>query len=111
MVRFWPATLKGEALAFYRGSRAVDAVRAASAAGWLVEPRPHLAFWRASVGQRLYLTAAVDTLTYARQLTDGDVGWVGGGRSRRCGTTCSRGSCRAATRRRRMRTAWTSSSA
>lgn len=77
-MRVWPATLKGEALAFYRGSRAVDAVRAATAAGWIVEPRPHLAFWRASVGQRVHLTAAVDALTYARQLTDGDVSWVGG---------------------------------
>ena len=78
MVRAWPATLKGEALAFYRGSRAIDAVSAAQAAGWVVEPRPHLAFFRASVGQRLYLTAAVDALTYARQLTEGDVEQVGG---------------------------------
>lgn len=62
----WPATLKDQALAFYRGSRAVDAVAAASTAGWLVEPRPHLAFFRASVGQRLYLTPRVDALTYER---------------------------------------------
>jgi hypothetical protein len=74
----WPATLKDQALAFYRGSRAVDAVRAASAAGWLVEPRPHLGFFRASVAQRLYLSAGVDALTYARRLTDGDVERVGG---------------------------------
>ena len=74
----WPATLKDQALVFYRGTRAVDAVAAASAAGWLVEPRPHLAFFRASVGQRLYLTPRVDALTYARQLTGGDVERVGG---------------------------------
>ena len=78
MVRVWPATLKHEALAFYRGSRALDAITAAMAAGWLVEPRPHLAFFRASVGQRLYLSFRVDALTYARQLTEGDVERVGG---------------------------------
>ena len=74
----WPATLKDQALAFYRGSRALDAVSAASAAGWLVEPRPHLGFFRASVAQRLYLTACVDALTYARRLTEGDVEQAGG---------------------------------
>ena len=74
----WPATLKDQALAFYRGSRAVSAVADATAAGWLVEPRPHLGFFRASVAQRLYLTPRVDALAYARQLTEGDVGQVGG---------------------------------
>lgn len=74
----WPATLKDEALAFYRGTRAVDAVAAASATGWLVEPRPHLAFFRASVGQRLYLVPRVDAATYAERLTGGDVERVGG---------------------------------
>jgi hypothetical protein len=74
----WPATLKDQALAFYRGSRAVDAVADASAAGWRVEARPHLGFFRASLGQRLYLSFSVDALTYARQLTEGDVERVGG---------------------------------
>jgi hypothetical protein len=78
LLTVWPATLKDQALAFYRASRAVDAAAAASRAGWLVEPRPHLAFFRASVGQRLYLTPGVDALTYARQLTEGDVERVGG---------------------------------
>jgi hypothetical protein len=74
----WPATLKDQALAFYRGSRAVDAVRAAAAAGWLAEPRPQLGFFRASRAQRLYLRFRVDALTYARRLTEGDVERVGG---------------------------------
>ena len=74
----WPATLKDQALAFYSGSRAVDAVRETQAAGWLVEPRPHLGFFRASVAQRLHLTPRVDALRYAAQWTEGDVERVGG---------------------------------
>ena len=78
MLALWPGELKGQALAFYRGDRAVDAVRAASSSGWLVEPRPHLGFFMASRGQRLHLTPRVDALTYARQWTEADVGRAGG---------------------------------
>ena len=83
MLAVWPGELKDQALALYRGTRAVAAVREASAAGWLVEPRPHLGFFMASRGQRLHLTSRVDSPTYARQWSEGDVGRVGGWRPER----------------------------
>ncbi|HEX8742465.1 MAG TPA: hypothetical protein VF712_04965 [Thermoleophilaceae bacterium] len=78
MLMVWPGALKAQALAFYRGSRALDAVRGALARGWLVEPRPHLGFFMASRPQRLYLTPRLDALAYARQWSEGDVEQVGG---------------------------------
>ena len=73
----WPAELKPQAERLYRGQRGHRLLEAASAAGWEVEPRPHLAFWYAKPSERLYLDATIGPEQYVQQMTRGDLSRVG----------------------------------
>jgi hypothetical protein len=70
----WPGELQRQAKALYRTGRAqrlLDFV-AAHPREWLIEPKPHLAFWRAPPDQRLYLTCRLPVTEYAARWSGDD---------------------------------------
>jgi hypothetical protein len=63
-VATYPAELVEQARYLYGGGLGPALVDAARERGWKVEPSPHIAFWRASPGRRLYVCPPVDALRY-----------------------------------------------
>jgi hypothetical protein len=68
----WPAELQPQAKYLYDGARAPRLLAAAASGGWIVESRPHLAFWRAHTRQRLYLTPAMSVEEYVQRWAGDD---------------------------------------
>jgi hypothetical protein len=70
----WPGELQRQAKALYRTGRAqrlLDFV-AEHPREWLIEPKPHLAFWHAPPDQRLYLTCRLPVTEYAARWSGDD---------------------------------------
>ena len=70
----WPAELKPQAKELYRTGRAQRLINfvAEHPEEWLARPKPHLAFWNAPVGHRLYLDCRLPVAEYARRWSGGD---------------------------------------
>jgi hypothetical protein len=74
----WPGELQRQAKALYRTGRAqrlLDFV-AEHPREWLIEPKPHLGFWNAPSGQRLYLTCRLPASEYATRWAGDDLDQV-----------------------------------
>jgi hypothetical protein len=70
----WPAELKPQAEALYRTGRAqrlIDLVTG-NPGVWQARPNVHLAFWNASVAQRLYLHCHLETAEYIHRWSGND---------------------------------------
>ncbi len=72
VVATWPAELARQAHYLYRHGRGSALVAAAIERGWTVEPSPHIAYWRASPGRRLYMRPSVAPLDYVVCWADED---------------------------------------
>jgi hypothetical protein len=66
LAALFPGELKPHAQYLYSDHRAEAFVRIASEAGWEVDCNPHIAFYRASVHQRLYLDPVIDLKKYVK---------------------------------------------
>lgn len=60
----WPAELQPQAKYLYSHDRARRLLKAAKDHDWLVEPRPHLAFWLSRPHERLYLEPTLSPEDY-----------------------------------------------
>jgi hypothetical protein len=65
-VATYPAELVEQARYLYEGGLGSALVDSARAPGWKVEPSPHIAYWRAPPGRRLYMCPSVDALDYVK---------------------------------------------
>ena len=76
VVATWPAELAVQARYLYGGGLGSALVAAAIERGWTVEPSPHIAYYSASPGRRLYMRPSVAPLDYAAcwEDEDGSVG-------------------------------------
>lgn len=70
----WPAELKGQAQATYRTERAARMLSflASDSKGWQASPNVHLAYWRASIRDRLYLHYSLSLDDYVTHWTGED---------------------------------------
>ena len=64
LVATWPAELARQARYLYGGGLGSALVAAAIERGWTVEPSPHIAYYSASPGRRLYMRPSVAPLDY-----------------------------------------------
>ena len=71
-VATWPAELAPQARYLYGGGLGSALVAAAIERGWTVEPSPHIAYYTASPGRRLYMRPSVAPLDYAACWEDED---------------------------------------
>jgi hypothetical protein len=71
-VATYPAELGEQARYLYGGGLGPALVDAGRERGWKVEPSPHIAYWRASPGRRLYMCPPVDALRYVACWEDKD---------------------------------------
>jgi hypothetical protein len=72
MVGTWPAELARQARYLYGGRLGSALVAAAIDRGWTVEPSPHLAYYTAPAGRRLYLRPPVAPLDHVACWEDQD---------------------------------------
>ena len=72
VVATWPAELARQARYLYGGGLGSALVAAAIERGWTVEPSPHIAYYTASPGRRLYMRPSVAPLDYAACWEDED---------------------------------------
>ncbi len=72
VVATWPAELARQARYLYGHGLGSSLVAAAIDRGWTVEPSPHIAYWRASPGRRLYMRPPVTPLDYVACWEDTD---------------------------------------
>ena len=72
VVATWPAELAVQARYLYDGGLGSALVAAAIERGWTVEPSPHIAYYSASPGRRLYMRPSVAPLDYAACWEDED---------------------------------------
>jgi hypothetical protein len=72
VVATWPAELAVQARYLYGGGLGSALVAAAIERGWTVEPSPHIAYYSASPGRRLYMRPSVAPLDYAACWEDED---------------------------------------
>jgi hypothetical protein len=73
----WPAELQPQAKYLYQAGRARRLLEAAEAGGWEVEARPHLGFWNAPAGQRLYMSPTIPVAEYVARWAGSDQDRIG----------------------------------
>ena len=72
MVATWPPELARQARYLYGGGLGSALVAAAIERNWMVEPSPHIAYYTASAGRRLYMRPSVAPLDYVACWEDED---------------------------------------
>lgn len=72
VVATWPAELARQARYLYLGAFGPALVTAAIERGWTVEPSPHIAYYNAPSGRRLYMRPSIPPLDYVAFWEDED---------------------------------------
>jgi hypothetical protein len=73
LVETWPTELARQARYLYRRGLGSALVAAAIERGWEVDPSPHIGYWRAAPGRRLYMRpSSVEALDYVACWEDKD---------------------------------------